>query len=528
MSTAFNKLRKMQKARYAKQVAKSKEEEGGFIFTVGTAEGIWDAYLSGFEGDDVAFSTCNACRRALRQMGGRVRIDSEGDVHPLLWGKASDKLGKYRQPVAAVLAYLKEQTNYTLVLDLARDAGFIGTPDSSNSEWTHIYIENPAVGQVGEHSKVVQKLNEENDNLLRNLEEYYPGDLLERAIAFMDLHGLGDGWTEQLLNHITVRDEFRVADSTLTLRQYYAATAHEGDFTWRLNNTVLGKLLDDLKSERSVQGTVGAWKEMTKGENYCRPKAMPTLTAKKAARKYFDETGQTPALARRHETRAEVLETAKWRLIEPKGPVVEPHIFDDIEVKDPVKVPEVQLSTVIKRLTYQTFCKRLQEEGVTKVELVFHRDLQSPIMVGFTTCSDPEAPVLFKHGDNRSMAGLEEPRSSAFLSENSVEIEALVTRPGQPSDTVLEDCVIAIIKELPNPAYMSRYCETFPGYSLFANAMNQDLFKYRSVFEPLNVKAPEGELDVIGLSLASIGGFLVQITKDDNTAQQYEVINNIE
>jgi hypothetical protein len=72
---------------------------GGPLFTT-DAEGLFEAYLSGFPEADRQYHNCNNCRRFIERFGGLVTIDDHGMTHAAIWPLVEGS--SYWDSVAAV------------------------------------------------------------------------------------------------------------------------------------------------------------------------------------------------------------------------------------------------------------------------------------------------------------------------------------------------------------------------------------------------------------------------------------------
>ena len=78
------------------------QEKGQILQVAVDRDALWNAYLSGFEGDDLAEHTCGCCRNFIQQAGSMVVIDDQLKLHTLwdfvcgetLYQKAIDALSE--------------------------------------------------------------------------------------------------------------------------------------------------------------------------------------------------------------------------------------------------------------------------------------------------------------------------------------------------------------------------------------------------------------------------------------------------
>lgn len=266
---------------------------------------LFSLYLSALPESHQAYCRCNACRNFINRFGGLVYIDESGyqrsilpplGVPSLVYGPALTAVRTAAERASVTGVFLPTETLW-------------GTPVTGR--FHHFSVRCPAHlvyskkkihngRELEAHEVEAEKL--ENFQMLGRAVQKYPLQLAETALAVIETDVLYRSdkvegvarWFAGLQTALQTKNQ-KLRRNILWLA---AATAPEG--FCNINSTMIGTLLDDIKSGMAfeqVKARFGAKMDPTK---YLRPQAAPSAGNIEAAEKTLTLLGGAASLARRY------------------------------------------------------------------------------------------------------------------------------------------------------------------------------------------------------------------------------------
>lgn len=374
------------------------------LFTVGEdSRELEKVYIQSFpEGSNPIYKTrteheCNCCFQFLRNIGNVVSLKEDGEVVtvwdikdvPKPYNEVAEALRKHvlAQPLTGIFAVSEPEYGRKATRQLLEDQRVI--------QWKHFHgksgtfqVRSPAEAK-GKYSAKVQVFR-------KGLEEL----TLEALTTTRELivsNGLYRG-AEQL----------SAVDSFLAFKSKYVALpqAKKELFVWTfasypgalIRNTAVGTLLQDLSGGMDIETAVVRWEKVMAPANYKRPTALITQSMVKSALSTIKELGIEPALERRFATLHDVsvkdvlwVDNSVQNILKGGGVrgILEEALAKSAKTPTPPSAPDVGIDEFIKEVL----------PSATNVEILLKNN-QVPNLVSLTGPANPEAPVLFKWGNN--------------------------------------------------------------------------------------------------------------------------------
>lgn len=257
-------------------------KEAGPIYTT-NAVGLWDLFLSNVEINVRQHFNCRCCEAFIRKYGGLVQI-VDGQQVSCLVGCDDPELQR-----AIALFRLKAGAAkitgvfYSAEYELGVASNF---SKKHGHEWTHFHATVPSTRKDAE---AAQAASVERYALIQSVKYEYRGQLAEaaRILIHPNMHRQGEHHAAVASALASCTDRFKVWE--------YVATKPESYF--HIRGSLLGVVLDQIKSGKSFDEIVRTLAPMTAGQNYMRPKAAPSEQTIEQAEKLF--SGITSSLRRR-------------------------------------------------------------------------------------------------------------------------------------------------------------------------------------------------------------------------------------
>lgn len=376
---------------YLKRVADRFElmtKRGGEPLFTTDAEGLWEAYLSGFEPDQRQFHLCHACRHFIQHFGGLVVI-SEGVTGAAIWSE-SDAPELY-MPAVAAMARIVRRSKVTGVF--LSSLPVWGHPETG--PWRHFAI-HPFKSQRFTHSiksahQAMASKHEDFGTVSRALAEFTPA-MVDQALTLLKSDALYR--SEKVLGQAQWLHDLHTARAAVRKDQRdnvlwrQIATAPDGFCHPRAS--MIGTLLEDIAAGLDFGEVSRKFRAKMAPGFYQRPQAAPTAGNIAQGEKLIEQLGLAPSLPRRFARLDDVAE-AVWRPTVPEQKASGPGVFAHLTPKQESKaVPALNIPMQVT--TWEKFLRVVVPDAKT-IE-IYVPSLGS--FCSLVTAADPEAPSLLQ------------------------------------------------------------------------------------------------------------------------------------
>lgn len=363
---------------------------------------IWDVYLGLIKtyGGSVMTNhfTCSTCRKMVEKFGNVVTIDEDGSIIPVMWGGYSHELNSVLSRVhGSIHDYISKQKVVSEWYSSETYIGSPSTPGKNGEEWTHMSVAIPSVVWQGANAhSLIAKSKERFRGLMNDDTGIHriPLHVIGAAIRFFRENELNR--SERFLApaefHYSIKEMMTDSENKNSARAklwYKLSRAPEG---WQnVNSTMIGQLYSWIKDGVDLSEIKRRWNTNTSGENYQRPKAVPSEQTIKQAEELVEKLGIESALHRRFARLEEV--DCFWKpTVSQKEESNVGGVFSKIKPKND--------STVVKPYEYETSEKKITWEKF--VENVLPATLSMRLLAlphggycALTTQTNADAPPIF-------------------------------------------------------------------------------------------------------------------------------------
>jgi hypothetical protein len=355
--------------------------DGGPIFTT-DVEGLWEAYLDGFDPSQRQFHNCSACRHFIQRIGGLVTISETGATGSVIWDADEAPLA-YRASVAAMVKLIKRAkvTGVFVSADHELGTGITGP-------WTHfsVFQKTAAIhkSKVLTAGQAMAEKSEDHKNVMRALQEFSPA-LIAQALS--------------LLNSDAMYRAEKVIGPAQWLSELHTACekSNRSNAVWRAIATapagfchprasMIGTLLEDLESGMSFEAVSTRFASKMHPLQYQRPQAAPSAGTIAQAEKLVEQLGIAKSLERRF-ARLEDLK-AEW-LPDPEVAPAGGGVFAHLKPKEATRQ---ELIVTAQTITWEKFAR-------TVLPIAKLTEINAPGYGAYTalvTAEHPDAPPIFQ------------------------------------------------------------------------------------------------------------------------------------
>lgn len=275
---------------------------------------LWDFYQNSFpQGTNEIFRErrahdCTTCRHFVRNIGGAVTVDAEGELETVWGGNGAQAL---QEPYRTVAERMNEIVRYApiknlLVSDHSRygqeSTVEVNAVTGKTITWNHFSAVLP--NSMCHHSPAAAQGTtlETAQMFIRACREFAFEDLaLVRELCENGSLYRGETHTQVLKDFKRLMERVHNTESVRNgehIAWRIAATEKPG--VTRVRNTSIGTLLQDLAAYVPLEDAVRKYEAMVAPENYQRPTALITEGMVDSALDKLDELGLRGAVDRRH------------------------------------------------------------------------------------------------------------------------------------------------------------------------------------------------------------------------------------
>lgn len=331
---------------------------GPHLFSTKSA-GLSSIYVLAFPAEEQQHHNCNCCRDFIRRFGNSVFVQADGTTISALWDHTVAP-AEYAGAIRAMETRVEQQE---VVGQFFTSFNEWGTPETNG--WSHFHVQ-PSLGctsLVPEHMVgTVSGAVIEAATLLGKAIEEFPIEVVAAAVNLLSSDRLNRAesfkeqavWLHSVIKRLSIQKNLKKRSNALFLEAVNAPSP-----SWnRIANTVVGKLMEDIKADLHVDSIVGRFNSLTSGEVYQRSVAPPSEGNIKVAQKLFEELGLSETDLER---RAAYLEEVRCFWTPAVAKAAEPSkLFGNLATKEQAAKPalsdKVAPST---RTTYARFAETI-------------------------------------------------------------------------------------------------------------------------------------------------------------------------
>ncbi|UYA98991.1 hypothetical protein P9A54_gp06 [Xanthomonas phage vB_Xar_IVIA-DoCa10] len=361
-------------------------------FRVNAGRDLFELYLEQFDPQDRQYHNCNCCRSFIGRYGSLVTLTSDGKTKSVLWDETL--LGS-RHPYRKVIKALREAVERGHVVDQFFWDGKGDWGVREQGGFTHLWTSPGVVSHSSTLKNADQLAAEQRENrrhLHRALSEFTLGDL-ERARDLLLTGGLNQGDKTAKMAEFLIEAKRSMAHisggEAVNRRLWFrVAMAAKGWCTPR--SSVLGALIDDIRSGASVESIRRNHNKRADPLTYQRAQAAPTAGNVARAERLFEQMGLARSLERRPARADEVV--FDWTPQVTDAPQSSGGIFSHLLAQDRLKTERALLNVQAERITYARFARDVLPRALEIEAVVPHQGNFCAI----TTAVHPDAPPILQ------------------------------------------------------------------------------------------------------------------------------------
>jgi hypothetical protein len=272
------------------------------LFTT-DAQNLFDLYLNNLPADQRQYYNCHACRDFLERYGGLVTITPEGEIVPAMWNidvpvffhEATKQIRNTVGKSKVTGVFISSEKN-------------LGTPVTGC--WTHLHVTNPNRLESKLHSSTEVMADKRSDYiLLRKSIADYSASIVDQALTLLESNSLYRSektigvakWFRDVITSYQSASNRRIRDNLV-----WRAVTQAPPGYCHIGNTMIGTLLDDLRSGMSFEQVKERFDQKMDPTKYQRPQVAPTSGNIERAEKIVEKLGIERSLIRRFARLSEV------------------------------------------------------------------------------------------------------------------------------------------------------------------------------------------------------------------------------
>ncbi len=340
---------------YVSRMSKRVEKITSPLFTTDAA-GLFDLYLSSLPTTDRQHYTCNTCKHFFERFGGLVTINADGTLESLMWEE--QEASAFYASAAERLRVAVENAKVTGVY-LSKESMY-GTPATGGPvRWTHyaVKVDSKRVykARTKDAGEAMAEKREEFKMVSRALSELTV-DQIETAVTLLSAGGLANAVA------VLGRAEWLLSLKRLVNKK----KSHQANHIWaaiavapvgfaHIRSSMLGTLLDDIKSGTDLETLKRSFAAKMAPTAYQRPQAAPTIGTIKQAEDMVRKLGIETALERRFARFDEIAINTLWQPKATRSAAME-GVFGHLRAP---KAAPSQKTTGIEKITWASFSKKI-------------------------------------------------------------------------------------------------------------------------------------------------------------------------
>ena len=332
--------------------------EASALFTV-NVDNLWELFLNNIPEEARQHYTCNACRHFVNRYGNIVTIDENGVVKSALWDIDVPKF--FESSVNAMSKAVRKATKVNDVF--ISDCVTLGTPVTG--VWTHMSVEMPRAkvnnSRVKNAYQIMAEKHEDFRILISAIQEY-PIDIVEQAVSLLQTEAMYRSdrvlgvaeWFKKL------HESINSLSSTQRTNLIWLAVATAPNGFCHIKSSMIGTLLDDIKSGYSTRVIMARFAEKMNPQNYMRSQSAPTASAIEQAEKLVEKLGIADSLCRKYARFENIAQFCEWM---PKAIETQTKktggVFASVTPKEKLNTPNSQIYMPTTTMTYDKFARTI-------------------------------------------------------------------------------------------------------------------------------------------------------------------------
>ena len=336
----------------------------GPLFTTDAA-GLYDVFLLKLSDERRPMYACQKCRHFVERFGGLAVILPNGEIGSALW--ATDFPERFRECTTALRKEV-ERAQITGVFYSARETWGVeaNTSPKSGVRWTHLAATPPAElvfreGSLTDARKAAAEKRGEHETLERALAEF-PIAIAKQALTLLRGGNLSRSEKAEGVAHwfVELHDARLGAKKALRSNVTWSAVAQAPRGFAHIRSTMIGTLLEDLRSEVGFEEIRTKWNAKMDPLQYMRPQAAPTAANIAEGERIIAALGLAEALERRF-AKLEDIEPLWLPTSAKKKSKTGGGVFDSLKPKTRVGAQVDQPATV---MTFEKFRREVLPDAV--------------------------------------------------------------------------------------------------------------------------------------------------------------------
>lgn len=359
------------------------------LFTT-DAEGMWQAYLDSFYGDQRQYHNCHACHQFIERFGGLVTINNSGLTDSAIWNEVDAP--DFYKPAVQAMKRLARRSHVTGVFLSAEPVW--GSPVTGI--WRHFAIKPPKEMIYNKHAilttgQMMAEKREDYCTVQRALAEFSL-PMVEQALTMLQTESLYR--SEKVLGQAQWLRDLHVA------RGNVKGTAQD-NLTWKAvalapmgfchpRSSMIGTLLEDIAAGLDFSEISRRFAEKMHPLQYQRPQAAPSVGNIAQAEKMVEKMGIAASLRRRFARLDEI--EALWLPTASKDASKGGGVFSHLQPKSDAP-PICGFDTPAVTMTWDKFARTVLPEAL---EIEFFTPRGNANYAALVTAVDPEAPPILQ------------------------------------------------------------------------------------------------------------------------------------
>lgn len=455
------------------------------------ATNLFETFLENLPVEGQAHYNCRTCKHFFDRFGGLVNIDENGKLVPVLWDKNIAGTSNFFKAAVEALEHKVKKAQVTGVF-LSDDA-VLGTAETNGWDHLSVVLPNEALYRPKRYTSTTpyqaaaEKLEE--FKMLSGALEKYDISHINQALAVLTSESVDR--SEKFINVVEFLRDLKVAvDRELNTRvkqnQIWKAVSIAPTGFAHINSSMVGVLLDAIKSGASIESIRRSFNDKVDSTNYQRAKATPTDNKIKEDEKRIIEMGLERSLERRF-ARVDEIETVWEPELKPvtaeKQSVFGHLLQNKEETKPPLEVNSMNRITWSK---FESTVLPLAEEIHLRVNGMYHHNSFGAIV----TAVHEDAPPIIKwdREDRRNpfswylYHGGSSP-NAWNLSQGYVKVNAISLQPSMWYDNDIDYLGKGLILILEGAKDTNYFGKGAKGNALFPEMLISQLHGMRSTLE---------------------------------------------
>lgn len=303
------------------------------IFQTGF-EDLFEIFLKNIPLSERQYHTCRTCQAFFKNYGGLVVVDpNTGELEPAFWSNTLAPK-ELKRAVRAVIAAVKQRTITTVFV--SSDVEYGHSITNNKQTWTHLAIRPPYSqiyrGRVKTAFEVSAEKHQDYLTVWTALREY-PANVVDTAVLILQSEALYR--SEKVLGPAKWLLDLHLSMTTVSSKNIdnmvWLAVAQAPAGFCHPRSSMIGTLLDDLKSGLDLDSVKRRFNDKMNPLQYQRPQAAPSVGNIDSAAQAIAKLGVERSFERRYATLDDV---QKLWVPTPQLAPASQHMFSGLKPKE--------------------------------------------------------------------------------------------------------------------------------------------------------------------------------------------------